>query len=252
MGKSLGGTVFIRNATEFDYCIRETILCLQDFCDKVVVLDAGSTDNTKDLILDVINGKTKVIELTNDDWFSQTGKQKLAYFTNVAIEHLDTDYHFCLQADEILHEKSYEIVRDAIESGSEGVMCSRINLWGSPYMKLSVPQERKPCSTQVIRLAKTKYRSMDDSENLGAFPSFGFYQDIRIYHMGFVRKREVMKAKITHIQKDVFQTEPDTKLNGMDIFNPYAWFDKEKDLTPIDEPLPKIIQQWAKERVYKD
>ena len=70
--------------------------------------------------------------------------------------------------------------------------------------------------------------------------------------MGFVRKREVMRGKIINMQVDVFGMEHyDSKLDESELFNPDLWFDPKTDLKPIDEPLPAIIQNWAKERVYE-
>jgi hypothetical protein len=68
--------------------------------------------------------------------------------------------------------------------------------------------------------------------------------------MGFVRKRDIMKKKVIHIQEEVFGIEHDKKLDGIDYFEPDRWFKKE-DLRLINEPLPLVIKEWAKERVYK-
>lgn len=69
--------------------------------------------------------------------------------------------------------------------------------------------------------------------------------------MGFVRKREVMKAKVINMQEGVFEmANHDIKLDRSDIFQPELWFD-DNDLKLIDEPLPLLIQNWAKERLYK-
>jgi hypothetical protein len=253
MSKRLAGTLFIYNGESQDYCYLESIRCLQEFCDHVFVVDAGSLDGTVSELNKIKDDNTTIVTLFHSEWLKQYGKKKLNYFTNISIKEAqdaDYEYQFNLQADEIVHEKSYDAIRRAIETGQEAFMCSRINLWQSPYMRLDVPQERKPCSTSIIRLAKTNYRSVDDAENLEAPANFDFLNDIIIYHMGFVRKRDVMKKKIIHIQEQIFGTDHDKKLDGSDIFIPERWFEKE-DLKPIDEPLPKIIQQWAKERYYE-
>ena len=53
------------------------------------------------------------------------------------------------------------------------------------------------------------------------------------------------------MQEGVFEMgSHDEKLDGSDIFIPERWFNKE-DLRPIDEPLPSLIKDWAKKRVYK-
>ncbi len=104
-----------------------------------------------------------------------------------------------------------------------------------------------PCSPQVIRLAKTKYRSYGDAESIDAQCVMNFVNDIRIYHMGFIRDRKIMKAKVINMQESVFGIDHDKKLDGIDYFEPERWFSKD-ELKLIDEPLPLLIQQWAKER----
>jgi glycosyltransferase involved in cell wall biosynthesis len=247
----LTGVTFAHNSISQDYCLRECVNSLKEFCDKIIVLDAGSTDGTSDLIRSFEDSKTKIILRDNEEWQIQKGKEKLSYFTNKALQCVDTDWFYYQQADEITHESSYPSIRKAIEGNSEAFLISRINLWGSPYTRLNVPQSRMPCSEQIVRLAKNKYRAYDDAESIAVIPNESYVDLIRMYHMGFVRKREVHAAKIRHMQAEVFQVGVDPKLEGMDIFDPYKWFSKE-DLAPLTEPLPSIIQKWAAERYYPD
>jgi len=246
--KKLGGTLFIRNGLRYDYCFKESILCLKEFCDEVVVVDAGSDDGTIEILKSLEDSKTKIIYLDKEEWDSQYGREKLNYFTNKAIEQLTAEWNFNLQADEITHEKSYQSIRDAINSNiGEAYMCSRINLWGSPYKQLDVPLNRMPCSIQVIRLAKSIYRSWGDAESIDAQCKFDFVDKIKIYHYGFVRSKKVMVDKIINMQRDVFQVPIDEKLNGMEVFDATAWF-TENDLRLVDEPPPLIIRDWIKTR----
>ena len=256
MSNKLAGTLLVYNGNRYDYCFKEAIQCLLEFCDKVIVVAGGEDGTFHDCVFMFApnDEKLEVIKISKEQWEEQKGKEKLNYFSNIAIkraEELGYEYQFNLQSDEIIHEKSYPEIRKAIETGSEGYMCNRINLWASPYMQLDVPQERKPCSTSIIRLTKTKYRSVDDAENIEVpIVDTYFESGIRIYHMGFVRKQEVMKDKIKNMQVNVFGMDYDKKLDQCEIFNPYLWFSKE-DLKPIDEPLPKIIKNWAADRIYK-
>lgn len=257
MAKSLGGSLLIRNGDILDYCYIQSIQCLLDFCDKVVVcvVPTGQDgDNTSFNIfntfeLAIRSGQLYVRVMQDADWLKmdfQT-KHRLSIYTNYAIEMLDTVYVFNLQSDEILDPSSYEWVRKAIEEGHEGYLCKRINLWGSPYTQLNVPHSRLPCSTEIVRLAKTCYRAYDDAESLAAPVVDKYLDKIKIWHMGFVRKREIHPAKIREMQGNIFKCGVDSKLEGMEVFDSTKWFGAQ-DLIPIEGELPPLIQQWAKER----
>lgn len=248
MGKKLGGILFVRNGIQYDYCYRESIKCLQALCDEVIVLDAGSDDGTAEDLLSLEDNKTLIVSVKNELWDMQHGREKLAYFQNLALSFLEADYYFLLQADEVIHENSFPSIRAAIETDKEAFLIKRINLWGSANTYINVPDNRQPCSKHVIRLAKTKYQSVDDGESISAEASQNFINGITIYHYGFVRKKEVMKAKIINMQESVFELgHHDPKLDGSDVFNSELWFSGD-ELSPIEEPHPIFIQQWISSR----
>ena len=249
--KKLCGTLFCFNGDLYDYNYMEAIQCLLDFCDHVVVA-AGGSDGTYSNVGYIQSDKLTVIEITQEHWDSQKGSDKLNYFSNITIEEaerLGYEYQFNLQADECLSERSYPEIRKAIETGCESYMCKRINLWEDCYHQLVVPLNRMPCSTSIIRLAKTSCRSVGDAESLGANMVDTYFENsIEIFHYGFVRKREVMKSKIINMQCNVFGMEHyDNKLNDCEVFNPKLWFDGE-DLAVIDKPHPKIMKEWILNR----
>lgn len=251
----LCGISIVRNAVKYDYCIKEAILSLLGVCDYVIVGYVESDDGTLEILKSIESGRLKILYLTEADWNMYNDKYRLSYITNIVLQEADRlgfTYSLYVQADEVLSERSYEPIRKAMAEDQEAYMCSRINLWKSPYYYLDVPQERKPCSTEVIRLAKVNYRAVDDAENIGAPVGNILYDDIVIYHMGFVRKREIMKSKIINMQQGVFAMENyDAKLDQCEVFNPDLWF-SNNDLKIINQPLPELIKQWASERVYDD
>lgn len=251
MAKTLGGCLFLRNGEKYDYCYKEAIQCLLDFCDKVVVCLVHDADATVARVYAWARKESRLEcrLIDNSDWEGMAfqGKHRLSIFTNYAIEMLDTDYVFSLQGDEIVDPSSYQYIRQAIEEGHEGYLCERVNLWGSPYTQLNVPQDRKPCSTEIIRLAKTYYRAVDDAESINAPCVEHYLGKIKIWHMGFVRKREVHPDKIREMQGNIFKCGVDSKLEGMEVFDSTKWFGPE-DLIPITGELPPLIRAWAKER----
>jgi hypothetical protein len=249
MNRTLGGSLFIRNGEKFDFCYKEAIRCLLEFCDRVAVCVVPTDDNTASGVYDTLVGRGIIRYVSNIEWEHMQfhGKHRLSIFTNYAIEMLDTDYVFNLQGDEIVDPSSYEWIRRAIQEGQEGYLCSRVNLWSSPYTQLNVPHARKPCSTEIVRLAKTCYRAYDDAESIAAPVDSKFLDKIKIWHMGFVRKREVHPAKIREMQSNIFRCGVDEKLTGMEVFDSTKWFSPD-DLIPIQGELPPLIQKWAKER----
>jgi len=250
--KQLAGTLFVHDAIRFDYHVEESVKCLLEFCDHVYVCDAGSTDGTTDILIEMMqhHPRLTVLFMTNQAWEAQIGREKLNYFTNIAIKRAEEDgyeYQINLQADEIISEKSYDSIRKACDSGEEGFLCKRINLWKDPYHYLDVPHYKKPCSTEIVRLTKTCYRSYGDAESIAAPFKTQFENEIVFWHFGFVRDKVKMIDKSIHMQRDVFLMEPDKKLDGLKEFVPQLWF-SDTDLKQVEEPLPEIIQQWAFER----
>lgn len=247
---SLGGATFIYNGRKFDYNHIETIQCLKELCDEVVVCAIPSDDGTIEDIRPLLDSKTRLILVDEELWNATHGKERLSYFSNIAIANLKTDYVIYCQADEVIHQDSFPFIRKAISTGQEAFMCTRLNLWRDPYSMLNVQGSRNPCSPQVIRLAKSNYRCIGDAESLGAVCSMEFVKDILIYHCGFVRKREVMKPKIINMQQKVFDmADYDKRLDAHELFEPMDYFEPH-ELVPIPKPLPKWIQKWCAERTY--
>jgi hypothetical protein len=274
--KTLGGSTFVWNGVKQDYNFIETLECLYRMCDEIAIVHGGD-DGTNEKVTEwfssfvnrdgyTIGGHDNLVtahriggkmiylyQINESDWKAQQGREKLSYFSNIAISHLQTDWNFYLQCDEILHEDSYPYVRAAIEEEqADGYLVRRLNLWRDPYHMLNVPQERKPVSTEVLRLARTRYRCVDDAESIGCNDNVGIFGDIdtiQIFHLGFVRDKVKHLEKIKHMQLEVFLWgDYDEKAKNCTEFQADRWFDPEKDLVIIPKPLPKLIQQWAADR----
>lgn len=250
MSRTLGGFLFVKDGTKYDYCFKESVESLLEFCDKVAVIYVESSDNTFDILKEIQLGNSRLVlgGVTKDAWEKHRGKEKLAIFQNYAIELLDTDYQYLQQADEITHESCYDTIRQAMKTDMEGFLISRINLWGDPMHQLNVPQYRKPCSTEVIRLTKRGHPTYGDGESINAQAVDWFVKSIFMVHYGFVRDRKIQPDKIREMQGNIFECGVDKKLDGMVEFDGTKWFGPE-DLKPIDFTHPKIIQNWVDARM---
>lgn len=248
---SLAGITIAKNTTKYDYCIKECILSMLPICDAVFVAYVESEDDTLEVISSIDSDKVKIIYLTEQDWNTYNNKERLSYITNIAISEAEVagyKYALYVQADECLHEMSYPSIKLAIESNHESFLINRINLWKDCNHELNVEHHRKPCSTEVVRLAKTIYRAYDDAESIFA-PVNNIVSNACIVHYGFVRKKEIMKDKIINMQQGVFAMENyDSKLDQCEVFNPDLWFDPSTDLIPLTVSTPKVMEEWVKVR----
>lgn len=251
---SLGGATLAYNAISQDYCIIETLNCLYDLCDQVVVA-CGGDDGTVDIIRQWCeahgtSGKSiKMIVFTEEQWKSIEGPTKISHFSNLAIDKLTTDYFIYCQADEVIHEASFANIYKALEHGAPGYAFNRYNLWQDPLHMLNVPQERKPVSTEVIRLARLGHYAYSDGEHLAVngVEVFQSLDAIEMFHMGFVRDKKKHLTKIRHVLTEVFRMEMDKRAEDCEEFKPERWFGPE-DLIPIPRKLPKYVIEWACER----
>lgn len=245
MKKKLGASLFIRNGIKWDYCWKECLNCLMDLCDEIFVIDI-STDGTYEALKELSkqNYRLNVVHLEDAQWDNDAhlGRERIAVYQNLGASMLSTDYYLVLQADEILHYKSFQIIRDAIEWDKEGFVFNRINFWQDANHFVSVPEYRQPCSTKVVRLGKTKYETFDDGESM-SIPNPS-YLPVYIYHVGFIRDKSVMKKKVVEMQEEVFRLgHHDTKLDGIDYFDSERWF-KGDDLSEFKGEMPHYLDKY--------
>ena len=256
MSKTLGGAFFVWNGVKQDYSFIESLDCLYDMCDEISIIfggDDGTVESIQGWLLNYIPFDKKIHWriISTEEWFSQKGREKLSYFSNMAIEALTTDYFYYQQADEITHESSFPFIRQAIETDQEAFLIHRINLWHSAYTGLNVSQDRLPVSNIIIRLAKKQYRCVDDAESVMAQASTDFINHIRMYHVGFVRDKDKHLVKLKHMQEEVFLFDKvDQRIHDCpNGFDAWKWGFGPSDLIQIPEPLPKFIKKWADERL---
>jgi glycosyltransferase involved in cell wall biosynthesis len=257
---SLGGSVFVHNALEFDYCIRESIASLCAVCDEVVALDASSTDGTLEAIQELKSLHPNLRIVHGANWECAPNYSRLAMLADLAKSNLKTDWHFMLQADEVIHEVSFPHIREAVNNGHcTSYMCRRLNLFGDldHCLDINLPQEHKPCSDAVLRLATIDATAHGDAESLQADPAFCNCEkvnDIVIFHYGLARRDKNHLNKIISMQSWFFGEggQPDhrvveMKKKGDDYFD-WRTMKTRDMLVPLPLKHPKFSKQWAAER----
>lgn len=255
MPKTLGGSLFIRNAVRFGYCVIEALESLYELCDEISVLECGSDDGTDHLLREWIYSKLggkKIHAEFGHKWEVGEKYDRLAILANVARSKLTTDWHFMLQADEVVHESSFPVIRQLIELGPNAYFCRRFNLFTSPDVHVRLDSKKKPCGDIVCRLARIRFQVVGDAESIGVEEGRNDENigRILIFHYGYVREGAKHIAKAIDMQSWFFGpgSQPDQRIVKMrdegNVFHPEVYFQPE-DVEPIPVPHPKFAASYA-------
>ena len=196
------GFTIVRNAIKFGYPAVEAIKSILPVCDRMIVAVGRSDDETLALIKTIDDEKIKIIETIWDDSIREGGRV-LAQETDKAMDAIPDEFDWCfyIQADEVVHEKYHPTILSAMEEYTyqpdvDGLLFNYLHFWGTfDYIGVSRKWYRR--EIRVVRNDK-RVRSYRDAQ--------GFrinnrklnvkYIDAYIYHYGWVRPPEIIKAKI--------------------------------------------------------
>jgi glycosyltransferase involved in cell wall biosynthesis len=245
---TLGGSLFVRDAVRLDYCLEAAIESLVGVCDEVVVMDCQSTDGTAAILRKAAAKWSNVTILWNSPWEVASGYVRLALLANAAREALKTDWHFMLQADEVLHESSYPAVLEAVREngwGRSSFKVRRLNLWAEPGLCVRGDSKLKPCSDEPTRLGHQNIPAVGDGESLIDYrgPTYDLVDRVTIFHYGFLRRGLIDKVIEMESWFHGPGSTPDERVVAMKeqggVFVPEAIIpDSELIEIPIDHPAP--------------
>ena len=262
MIQGLGCSIFVHNAVEYDYCLREAVESLIPICEEIVILDAQSTDlATVQLIRRLESQYPTVKAFYGAEWECANNFTRLQILATEAKNKLShkIKWHFMLQADEVLHETSHKGIVQAIEQGNKTAIQSfrvyRFHVYGnfSTMVSLTAPTHRKPAGDWIIRLGKKELAVVGDAENLADLGcSTYFANKIILFHYGYMRhSTPMLKKGIDMTTWFGGNIEPDKRLLDMQTtgrgWKPYEIMEKEL-LEPIRMPHPAIMAPWIEAR----
>ncbi len=201
----VSGFTFIRNGVQFDYPFIESLQSLLLLCDEVIVAVGNSNDNTLDHILALNSKKIKTIETVWDDSLREGGLI-LSQQTNIALDHATGDWAIYLQADEVLHEKDYEVIRQAMyfykdKLEVEGFLFNYNHFYGSyKYIGNSRKWYRK--EIRIVR-PNIGVSSWGDAQGFRINGRKLFVKQINasIFHYGWVKPPKVQQLKQKYFNK---------------------------------------------------
>lgn len=204
------GFSFIRNGVKFDYPFEQAIKSILPVCDMVIVAVGKSEDDTLQRVRS-IDSKIKVIE-TEWDETQKEGGRVLALETDKAFQAIPDDYDwaFYIQGDEVVHEKYYSAIKNAMEEylsdlKVEGLLFNYKHFFGS-YDFVGAKYSWYRREIRIIRNIKNIF-AYRDAQGFRKIPNEKLQVkliDAYIYHYGWVRKPDAMQQKINaniHVYK---------------------------------------------------
>lgn len=198
----VAGFTFIRNGVKYGYPFVESIKSVLPVVDEFVINLGNSEDDTTQVIENISSDKIKIIHSVWDESLKQGGVV-LAVETNKALQATphDADWLFYIQGDEIIHEKDYAVIREAMikykdDKRVDGLLFRYYHFYGS-FQFLGDGRSRYPFEIRIIKNNKniTSYRDAQgfrfkDGKKLNVK-----LIDAHIYHYGWVRNPVTMHKK---------------------------------------------------------
>ncbi len=111
----ISGFTFVKDATKYDFPVIESLKSMLPLCDELFVNVGVSRDDTLEIVKSINDSKIKIIETQWDEKF-KVKSRILAKQTNIPLYKCRGDWCLYLQADEVLHEKDYDVIVKCMEN----------------------------------------------------------------------------------------------------------------------------------------
>lgn len=222
------GFSIARDAVRLGYPLEASLRSMLPLVDELILNVGDGEDETWDLVQSL--GEPKIQAFHSAwDMSVRRGGGLLAQQTNLALERCRGDWGLYLQADEVLHEKDYPVIRRAmerhLERSTEALSFRYHHFYGSFRTVQDNPRRWYPRAARAVKLGigVTSWGdAMDFCVRRGGRERYLELADSGawIYHYGWARPPQVMLAK----QKNFHR-----------LYNDDAWLDREyRDKRPED------------------
>jgi glycosyltransferase involved in cell wall biosynthesis len=244
---TISGFSFIRNGEILGYPFVESLRSLLPLCDEIIVAVGNSDDMTREKIQN-LSGNIRIIDTTWDDNNRLHGSI-LAEQTNIALSHCRGDWCIYLQADEVLHEQDYNLIKREMVNVSENMNVeSLLFRWHHFFGSYNYTGIGRQWYRREIRAFKNsgKVLSWRDAQGFRCKDENGVIRKLyarqteaRIFHYGWVRHPRLQKAKqlafhrLYHDDKWLMENIPQS-----DEFESFCY-----EVQPFTYTHPKVMQQ---------
>jgi hypothetical protein len=198
----ISGFTMVKNANKYYFPIKESILSVLPIVDEFIVAlgDCDEGDTTRDEIESIQSDKVRIIDRVWSEKDFKDGKI-FALETTFALSQCIGDWCIYLQADEVIHEKDFETIKNACnlhltDSSIDGFLFKYNHFFGDYDHYLPVHGWYKN-EIRIVRNNPAIYSYKDaqsfrknDNEKLNVIPI-----DAYIYHYGWVRPPHLMQSK---------------------------------------------------------
>jgi hypothetical protein len=212
---NLFGFAILRNGVKYDYSFIESLISLKPIVENVyLALDAGE-DSTKSEI-----EKLNFVKIIPSVWDLNLKKGLvLSVETNKALDSLrnehqkENDWGIYLQADEVIHEDDYELLRKDIEKANEqgfdAISFRYLHFWQTHH-HIAVSKKWYPHEIRCIKL-NSKIESWGDAQGFRNYKKV-YHTEARIFHYGHVREQESYKNKMNDMGK-MYHSDESLEMN---------------------------------------
>ena len=215
----ISGFSFVKNAVKLFYPVVESIRSALPLVDEFVIACGDSDDDTTELIRSIDDPKIKIIETVWDAKHFVHGAVN-AVQTNIALDACTGDWCFYLQADEVLHERYFPVLRENMERclgvpSVEGFLFDYVHFYGS-YDLYQTAHNWYAREIRIVRngIGARSWESAQgfriDGRKLRVVPA-----SAEIYHYGWVRppvrmmKKQIALSSVHHDTEWVKNRYPD-------------------------------------------
>jgi hypothetical protein len=242
------GVTIIKNAIVNDYPVVESINSILPLVDEMIVAVGDSEDDTEGLIKAIGDPKIKIIHSTWDPDI-RTGGKILALETNKALEHIsgDTDWIFYIQADEVIHEKYYPVIREAAKQflgdiEVQGLLFRYEHFYGT-YDYVGTGRKWYDHETRIIRNNQSilSYRDAQGFRKNGIEKIKVAAIPASVYHYGWVKNPVNMKIKQKTVAR--FWNNDDNSLNEFLATEDFFDYNDFNSIRKFEGTHPQVMQK---------
>lgn len=200
---SILGFTLLRNGIKYDYPFRESLASLTGLTGRAVVALGKSEDGTEAEL-----AKWDSLKLVPTVWdeSKRQGGVILSEQTNIALaearREMPAGWGFYLQADEVISERDYELIRaDIARADAEGYDCVSfryLHFWQS-YEAIAVNRRWYPQEIRAVKLS-APLESYGDAQSFRGGQK-RFESNATIYHYGHVREAAAYEKKKTDFHR---------------------------------------------------